>query len=251
MSPVDTNAIAVTVESFSGNILNYALLLAAIGTIAMALLELVKSVTFWRRHFQRRRIERWLAGAPDAHAAQQQLLLLAAGGPDNAAVLYDQPTAKLMGQIQAAANVALDFPSKYRSFYEFIATAPQARELRDTGDDAKLWRQFSEERMEGRPRKASAADDVQARGAAQARARLGNLVSRKLDVLQNQIEFGWARLNQLWSVAGGGALLAWILLHQTPQLRLELVVLLSVLGGLVAPFAKDVVSALTGLRARK
>ena len=251
MSPVDTNAIAVTVESFSGNILNYALLLAAIGTIAMALLELVKSVTFWRRHFQRRRIERWLAGAPDANAAQQQLLLLAAGGPDNAAVLYDQPTAKLMGQIQAAANVALDFPSKYSAFYEFLAALPQIRELRAGADDADVWRRFSEERMEGRPRKASAADELQARGAAQARARLGNLVSRKLDVLQNQIEFGWARLNQLWSVAGGGALLAWILLHQTPQPRLELVVLLSVLGGLVAPFAKDVVSALTGLRARK
>jgi len=251
MSPVDTNAIAVTVESFSGNILNYALLLAAIGTIAMALLELVKSVTFWRRHFHRRRIERWLAGAPDVDAAQQQLMLLAAGGKENAAVLYDQPTAKLMGQVQAAANVALDFPSKYSAFYEFLAAMPQVRELRAGADDAGIWRRFSEERMEGRPRKTSAADDMQARGAAQARARLGNLVSRKLDVLQNEIEFAWARLNQLWSVIGGGALLAWILLHQTPRPSPELVVLLSLLGGLVAPFAKDVVSALTGLRARR
>jgi hypothetical protein len=250
MSPVDTNAIAVTVESFSGKILDYALLLAAIGTIAMALLELVKSVTFWRRHFHRRRVGHWLAGAPDANAAEQQLMLLAAGGKENAAVLYDQPAAKLMGQIQAAANVALDFPSKYAALYEFLATVPQARELRAGADDAKTWRQFSEQRMEGRPRKAIA-DDVQARAATQARARLGNLVSRKLDVLQNNIEFAWARLNQLWSVAGGGALLAWILLHQTPAPSPELVVLLSLLGGLVAPFAKDLVSALTGLRARR
>jgi len=248
---MDTNTIAATVESFSGKILDYALLLAAIGTIAMALLELIKSVTFWRRHFHRKRIERWLATAPDAKAAYQQLMLLATGGIESAAVLYDQPTAKLMGQIQAAANVALDFPSKYGAFYEFIAAAPQVRELRESGDDAKLWRRFSEERMEGRPRKVSAADDVQARGAAQARARLGNLVSRKLDVLQNQIEFAWARLNQLWSVLGGGALLAWILLKQQPAPSPQLVLLLSVLGGLVAPFAKDVVSALTGLRARK
>ena len=248
---MDTNIVAATIESLSGKILDYALLLAAIGTIAMALLELIKSVTFWRRHFHRGRIERWLATAPNSKAAFQQLMLLATGGIESAAVLYDQPTAKLMGQIQAAANVALDFPSKYLAFYEFIAAAPQVRELRESGDDAKLWRQFSEERMEGRPRKLSAADDVQARGAAQARARLGNLVSRKLDVLQNQIEFAWARLNQLWSVLGGGALLAWILLKQQPAPSLQLVVLLSVLGGLVAPFAKDVVSALTGLRARK
>ena len=248
---MDTNTIAATVESFSGKILDYALLLAAIGTIAMALLELIKSVTFWRRHFHRKRIERWLATAPDSKAAYQQLMLLAAGGLESAAVLYDQPTAKLMGQIQAAANVALDFPSKYLAFYEFIAAAPQVRELRESGDDARLWRKFSEERMEGRPRKVSAADDVQARGAAQARARLGNLVSRKLDVLQNEIEFAWARLNQLWSVAGGGALLAWVLLNQKSPPSPELVVLLSLLGGLVAPFAKDVVSALTSLRARR
>jgi len=105
--------------------------------------------------------------------------------------------------------------------------------------------------MEGRPRKVSITDDMQARGAAQARARLGNLVSRKLDVLQNEIEFDWARLNQLWSVAGGGTLLAWILLNQKPHLSPDMVVLLSLLGGLVAPFAKDVVSALTSLRARR
>ncbi|MBI3779058.1 MAG: hypothetical protein HY274_09155 [Gammaproteobacteria bacterium] len=248
---MDTSTVAVAVESFSGKILDYALLLAAIGTVAMAMLELIKSVTYWRRHFHRRRLERWLATAANPPAAYQQLMLLAAGGPGNAAVLYDQPTAKLMGQVQAAANVALDFPSKYPAFYEFIAAMPAARELRDGGDDAKLWRRFSEERMEGRPRKTSIAEDVQARGATQARARLGNLVSRKLDVLQNEIEFAWARLNQLWSVAGGGALLAWILLNQKPQPSLGLIVLLSVLGGLVAPFAKDVVSALTSLRARR
>ena len=248
---MDTNTVAATIESLSGKILDYALLLAAIGTIAMALLELIKSVTFWRRHFHRGRIERWLATAPNSKAAYQQLMLLATGGIESATVLYDQPTAKLMGQIQAAANVALDFPSKYLAFYEFIAAAPQARELRESGDDAKLWRQFSEERMEGRPRKLSAADDVQARGAAQARARLGNLVSRKLDVLQNQIEFAWARLNQLWSVLGGATLLAWVLLQQQSAPSLQLVVLLSLVGGMVAPFAKDVVSALTGLRARR
>ncbi len=78
---MDTSTIAVTVESFSGKILDYALLLAAIGTIAMALLELIKSVTYWRRHFHRRRLERWLATAPDSKAAYQQLMLLAAGGP--------------------------------------------------------------------------------------------------------------------------------------------------------------------------
>jgi hypothetical protein len=248
---VDTSTIAVTVESLSGKILDYALLLAAIGTIAMALLELIKNVTYWRRHFHRRRIERWLATAPDSKAAQQQLMLLAAGGLQNAAVLYDQPAAKLMGQVQAAANVALDFPSKYPAFYGFIAAMPQVRELREGADDAKIWLKFSAERMEGRPRKAGITDDMQARGAAQARARLGNLVSRKLDVLQNEIEFDWARLNQLWSVASGGALLAWVLLNQKPHPSPELIVLLSLLGGLVAPFAKDVVSALTSLRARR
>ncbi len=107
---MDTSTIAVTVESISGKILDYALLLAAIGTIAMALLELIKSVTYWRRHFHRRRLERWLATASGAKAAHQQLMLLAAGGPANANVLYDQTDRETHGPGTGGGKRGAGFP---------------------------------------------------------------------------------------------------------------------------------------------
>jgi hypothetical protein len=242
------SSMAQQLDVVAGQILDYALLLAAIGTVTMALLELIKALARWRKHFHRRQIEKWLATAAARNAPHEQLLLLAAGGSENADALYDQPTGKLMGQIQAAANVALDFPERYKSFYDFITTAPRGD---DGGRDQRLWREFSTARMSGRPRRASAADDAEARAATQARARLGNLVARKLDALQNAVEYKWARYNQAVSIVGGAALLAVIFLRAKPDVSVDLMVLLSITGGMVAPFAKDVVSALSGLRTRR
>lgn len=238
--------VAGTLDIVAGQILDYALLLAAIGTITMALLELVKALISWRKRFHRRRIERWLRAASDPQAVHDQLLLLAAGGIENVNVLYDQPTAKLLGQLQAAANVALDFPARYRDFYDFLTATPQSR---DGVQDQRTWRAFSEARLSGKRR--TAGDDGDARAAAQARARLGNLVARKLDALQNKIEYDWARYNQASSVISGALLLGAILLHEKPQMHAGMMMLLALTGGMVAPFAKNVVSALTGLRARR
>ena len=242
------SAVAQQLDIVAGHILDYALLLAAIGTVTMALLELIKALVRWRKRFHRGQSEKWLATAGARDALHDQLLLLAAGGKENADVLYDQPTGKLMGQIQAAANVALDFPERYKSFYDFITTAPRGD---DGGKDQRLWREFSTVRMSGRPRRASAADDAEARAATQARARLGNLVARKLDALQNAIEYKWARYNQAVSVVGGAVLLAVILVRTPSEMSLGLMILVSITGGMVAPFAKDVVSALSGLRTRR
>jgi len=143
------SAMAQQLDVVAGQILDYALLLAAIGTVTMALLELIKALARWRKRFHRRQIANWLATATTRAALHDQLLLLAAGGTENADVLYDQPTGKLMGQIQAAANVALDFPERYKSFYDFITTAPRGD---DGGKDQRAWREFSVARMSGRPR---------------------------------------------------------------------------------------------------
>src|SRR3989304_5358600 len=44
----------------------------------------------------------------------------AAGGAGGARALYDQPGEKLLGQMQAAVNVALDFPGVFPAFYGFL-----------------------------------------------------------------------------------------------------------------------------------
>ena len=234
------------IEGIAGRILDYALLLSAVGTITMALLELLKSVTLARRRYHRFMIERWLRRAQDPAGAGSELLELAAGGQEDADALYEQSSGKLLGQIQAAANVALDFPSAYPRLYAFLARPDSSATVRT--DDADLWAAFCRAELAPRRRKAV---ESELRAASQARARLGNLVTRRLDALQNTIDYRWARLNQLVAVLGGFIFLLIVLLHHSPRLNLIQIIPLSLTGGLIAPFAKDLVGALSNLRARR
>jgi len=91
------------------------------------------------------------------------------------------------------------------------------------------------------------------RAAQQARVRLGNLIARRLDMFQNRTQYRWARLNQLTSIIAGATLTAYALASTNKIDSLKdfiALVLLSLLAGMLAPFAKDVVAAISGLRAK-
>lgn len=231
------------VEGVAGNILAYAVLLAAIATIAMALLELLKAVTQARRHYHRAEVAKW---AGDAY---EELLLLAVAGVDSAGALFDQPTDKMMGQIQSAANVALDFPELYPVFYGFLTTAPQSRATAADSRDAEVWRDYSRTLDLDRTPDDRLPEGAQA--AMRARSRLDHFVTRKLDAFQTRTEYIWARVNQVVALLGCGTLIYFVL-HRSnlPNLSVPQTFFLVVFGAMLAPFAKDVVTALTGLRAR-
>jgi hypothetical protein len=97
------------VNALGSNLLLYALALAAVGTIAMGVLEMIKSVTMARMWFNRWRVSMWA----NTNTVLNELLLLAVGAHTDPNALYDQPAEKMMGQIQAAANLALEYPEKY------------------------------------------------------------------------------------------------------------------------------------------
>lgn len=67
---------ASVIDAIAQSTLNYALLLAAIGTLSMAFLELIKGLAAVRRRFHRRQLARWM---PDPDT-RRELLVLAAGG---------------------------------------------------------------------------------------------------------------------------------------------------------------------------
>lgn len=128
-------------------ILGAAVFLAAVSTVAVAIVEFVKALTRARLFFHRWSVRKWTAGLdrsvsrllpdlgrwtvtearPSVVVSEQsvlgELLLLAAGGHDYDKALYDQPTEKMMAQIQAAANVALEFLNEYPCFYGFLTTS--------------------------------------------------------------------------------------------------------------------------------
>jgi hypothetical protein len=252
-----TDQISQVMDRWTSQSLDYAILLAAVGTISMAFLEFVKAITRARLHFHRYAISRWLRFA-ESDRAFEELMTLAAGGKENAASLFDQPSGKLMGQLQAAANVALDYPHMYKPLYEFLTSQPQPRipppKENAPARDADTWRSFAEQ-LSRAPASAEERPEFLAtsRSGTQARARLGHLVARKLDSLQNWIEYRWARLNQFVSVALG-AVFFYVFLNTTPALRSESrfsLLAVAMLGGLIAPFAKDIVTALSGLRTRR
>ena len=246
---IDVSALGKVIQGVSNNILDYALLLAAGGTITMALIELVKALSRGRLHYHRWMVERWVGR--DA-AVLEQLLSLAIGGSDNASALYDQPAGKMLGQLQAAANVALDFPAVYPAFYEFLTA--RATTLGRVNDRDK-WKNFAQRMIQGIPTDptAKAAFEQESREGTQARARLGNLVTRQLDAFQTKVEYAWARINQGVALIAGWWFFYYVLsrtpgMERVPPLTQ---IVISLFAGLLAPFAKDVVTALTGLRVKR
>lgn len=247
---------AQVIQNLADHMLEYALLLAAIGTISMAFIEVFKAALSLRKRFHRSRVTSWVGDSD----CLNELLLLAAGNPESADVLYDQPTERMMGQIQASANLALDFPDRYPRVYAFFTSRPQGPlfaapvEGQAGADDSATWARFAV-RVAKEGELGFKDQPDQSREAHQARARLGNLVARRLDIFQSRTQYRWARYNQIAGFFMGAGLTAYAIMSQ-PQIQINdsrnivAVAGLSLLAGVLAPFAKDLVSALSSVKAK-
>lgn len=175
---------------------------------------------------------------------------LACGDLRHAQILFDQPTDKFTAQRQAAANVALEHPGQYRALYLLLtqpaAPAPASEAGAERADHA-LWLAFTRKGPAQAPAGDALADalaDAMA-DAMRARARLGNLVSRRLDLFQNAARYRWDRLRQ-WAGSVLAGLLAAGLAWQVDWSGHALLAMPFVLiAGAMAPFASDVVNGLS------
>lgn len=246
------------VEGFAANIVAYAALLAAIATITMALVELVKVVLRLRLIYHRRMVQDWLGD----ERRYEELLVLSVASVDSAGALFDQPTDRMMGQIQSATSVVMDFPMLYPALYEFLTGEPAseaaARETslagrtHGTTSDAAVWREFAARLEEVDGDSGPNAPPLKGIGrATRARNRLDHFVTRRLDAFQTRTEYIWARMNQIASVLGAAIFILVLLTRSSIETSALQSFFLAVSGGMIAPFAKDVVSALSGLRARR
>jgi len=235
-------------------ILNYGVFLAAVGTIVMALQEVFKGVFHTRLWFNKKEFYKWLG---KNEGLRWEFLALTTGGYESEKALFDQPVEKMMGQIQSAANMALDFPGEYEHLYEFLTEMPAGT---GKSDDRGKWKEFA-----GKKHGKGATEDPNE--AARARARLGNLVARKLDAFQNETQFAWADWNQRIAVVLSAALIMFVAHKELIGMKDSifgpgkddiyqflgwlLVLPLGLAGGAVAPFAKDMVSSLAGFAKKK
>lgn len=265
------------VDGIGSKILGYAVLLAAIATIVMAMLELIKGVLRLRKRFHHWHLRRWVeagggtsprrwrydlrqSGA-DPQALIELQELCAVDGQDMGAIL-ELPTDEMVGHLRSAAGVAIDFPGEFPHLNAFLTTL--------TPGMAAEWDRLSTA-INGEEHTARASnvdtdgadstrhdrrDDREGEwnpDAIRARAKIDHFVTRRLDAFETHLEYWWARWNQYAAVSGGTLLIALVLASSGGGWSVGRVIqtgLLSVFGGMLAPFAKDVVSALINLRAR-
>lgn len=250
--------IGEAVQRQGTDLLSYITVLAAIGTLAMAIVEMLKSVARASLWFNRWCVARWASDTRDGaefggNPVLAELLLLAVGGDRYWRTLYDQPVEKMMGQIQAAANVALEYPKDYPHLYAWLTRVPdwywEKGATDSTRDDGTRWAEAVEvvNRIRALPAgaKVPARELATAQEASKARARLNNLVARKLDAFQNNTQYRWTRWNHYGATVISMAVFLialWESWHEVSGFFQYAVLALP--AGVIAPFAKQLSQSL-------
>ena len=252
-----------TVDSLVGFILRYAVTLAAISALAMALIELVKALMSARDRFHKRRLCKWIGRksptGTNVASVYESLIRLTTGEMpaegSKAAMdggieswpwvisygnaLFALSLEKMMGQIQDAADTAMVNPIIYPELYAFLT-----RDARD--EDITNWRKWAQE-----PPVRSADKPEDAKQQAETYARLRQIIRRRLDAFQVTSAYQWETVNQMASIILGAVILFGSLLYLTKDSKdphVLVLLLASLIGGVMAPVAKDLVAELKKAR---
>jgi hypothetical protein len=248
--PSAAQSIRGAVEAFASNLLDYALALAAVGALSMALIELCKKLLDSRTKFHAKRWTAWMmksgedvltadqrgqayadlvqlcTGVTRGEAQRSATSLVAAAGslpmwhgwdPDPAHSMFSLEPARMMGAIQDAGDMALAAPDRHAALFKLFTAGAEQSDVKDK---------------------------------AEAFARLRQLFKRKLDSFQLYTEQRWASYNQFASNVIGALIMAAALYSLRSDLKLGAAtfVLLSLFGGVLSPVAKDLVAALRRVR---
>ncbi len=272
---MDPDAVRAAVTVFSDFLLRYFVALAAVGALAMALIELFKKLHDTRTRYHARQVLAWLqedfghTSSPQAlprltellqlttginheHAEHAALELLAANGtlPGVLAVPAQREYAvfaleleKMMGHIQDAVDAALTDPRTHPALFQFITSGVHS-------DDVQAWQKFIDATTDAPP---SPTPERNARRDADLYTRLQQSARRRLDAFQLYCGMRWANRNQLWANVVGVIVLASVLFwlsgrSSVGSLSLWQITVVSLAGGILAPIAKDIVVALQRVR---
>lgn len=252
------NAIAQAVQDFINTIyahfFAFLTAMAAVGVLSMAILQTIKDTFPVRRAFQRQWLKKWFVYKSteavgsfqvDPIQAERDLIKLATDNNENA--FYDLPIEQLCGQFNAAIQVALDSPGLHRNLV--IATAA----LADTKDLDLLFgpSEAVQRTITIDEPNISNAEIDQRRQFIDARTRVTHQIQRGLDAIRISAGFRWKFYLQCASF-GLSALIAGLsvglFLHGTPGGKAITVIVTGILGGFLAPVARDLVAALQQLK---
>jgi hypothetical protein len=229
----------------------WAVPLAAIGTVSMALLQTAKNLLPLRSWFQRSRIRKWLNEAAEdsakstqvnvcASSAETDLIALATSGDEDA--FYNLPIEDLCGQIRNAVPVIMDYPNLHSDVFHCLASEASARDVQRLTyppPPETFFRRGDDSRDE---------EKVAIREYAAAKMRLAAQVRCSVDAIQTSIGFQWKYSLQLASLILS-AIIGVIALNlgtgrDHPLPTIGATVMIGLLSGFLAPVARDLVAAI-------
>ncbi|MBD3366595.1 MAG: hypothetical protein GF405_00305 [Candidatus Eisenbacteria bacterium] len=249
-------AVEFTLRRLVTLMLPAAVALAGVGILVMAIIQIVKDVFPVRAIYQRWWLGRnWLRPAVEHARAtyrdemvegstykeiRQRLIDLAAGG--DAGALFALRADGVAGQLHAAASAALDDPVEHRWLLRSMARKAQPSDVELVIASAKS--------LGGDGGPHSSDTDV-----VDARNRVYQSIQRSLDALQISMQASWSRLIKVkaiilsFIIIYGGIRLYAPMVMATPWQKVVWIAA-AILGGFVAPVARDLVVALKSLRDR-
>jgi hypothetical protein len=163
--------------------------------------------------------------------------------------LFELDLARMMGQIQEAADAALNNPELYPNWFAFLTRGCSHADRSD-------WLNAMGRRSEINSMDLTTGDT---KHLADVYGRIRLLMRRQLDSFQTVTSFRWREFNQKWAIILGAVLMfiaqVVALVNQPHDGAFSItlftfgqLVLVSVLGGVLAPVAKDLVDALAKVK---
>lgn len=231
------DALAGLTDGASGTAI---LALMAVATVAMAILQIIKEVTPARRLFQRNWMTKWIATqvrafdelhrtAPrtaNASIAETSLVELATGRLADA--FYDLSAEEMMQQANAAGQIVLDEATRYPDLLYVLSEGASAKDL----DLVEA----------GLPASGSTQNYFEAR------ARLTRRMARNLDGARLALSNRWKLWMQITALALTVVAVEAVVWRTYDVGTYVLAIVVGVVGGYIAPVARDLLAALQRLR---
>lgn len=254
------------VDTIGTNIIKTLTFLAAVGSLSMALVQVFKDLAPVRQGFNYTFLWNWyverLFGerphtrrnygirrenrSPEkVKSALNETVMLATGGHLHA--LMDLSVEQLCGQLNSAAQIALEYPRRYRNFYDVIVAGSDERDIEIVAAGNPDSVDYKESRQTSPL--AEKRDDKQRY--LEARARIGQFSQRSIDALHIRLGERWRWWLQIASFVFSAVITYaafsidrhdWSLITLKSN-EVFYLVLSCVVGGFLAPVARDIVAA--------
>lgn len=244
-----------------GTALDFIVPIASAGIVSMALVQSFKAMVPIQRKFQEAFLERWLLNG----ALGDNWLRVCIGKPiDNktswgGAVwsFYAQDSKDIIEKLRITGEMSIDYANTASNsllFHEII------KKLGFDQKEIAPWTDFLKGKPASNQDNTSAAEETErVRGAQAVRSLIQSTLRQHLSGIQLHLDKRWAQINQLVAVTISACLLWWLSPLESKQAftgisGLEewiLTFAYCILGGVIAPFAKDLVTAFVSAKSDK